>query len=130
MEFEVDEAGYLHCLGSDWPSDPREALLASIQKWRTIAEWHDEHPNTWAEIYPAYGNDANSCALCRLYNLPFETSSFQCVECPVYQATGKKHCGDTPYFEYHEYPGPSSDTAWREVEFLESLLDDSPEDHP
>lgn len=109
-----------------------EAIKKSIRKWESIAE--------------GIGIDrgATNCALCQKYY------TNDCIDCPVYHATGDEWCSNTPYGDWINHQKKEhTDTimqivatfttwifieksivfcptcreiAWKEVEFLRSLL--------
>jgi len=119
MNFIVED-NYLNVEG-DWPETDREAIQASIAKWRAIADWHTEHPEQDALVqnFKSY-----SCALCHLYLI--DGPSEECYQCPVMIATGWEQCKGTPFMDY--YDDPCADNALAEMAFLTELLEDYSED--
>ena len=57
------------------------ALAGSIKKWDRIVR------STEAE-----DNGVSNCPLCELF-----FGNATCYNCPVYEKTGRRNCGDTPY---------------------------------
>jgi hypothetical protein len=66
----------------------REALEASIEKWRKNSE-----ATAWSQV--SVGPD--DCPLCLVYNKSLTESHGTCEGCPVMKKTGKPFCHDTPY---------------------------------
>lgn len=86
------------------------ALRGSIAKWRAIVD--------------GSGRDEgrSNCPLCALF------WQYECRGCPVFQATGKEYCHETPYSTYAtSVPTLRARAAQEEVDFLQSLL---PEEEP
>ena len=96
----------------------KEALEASIIKWRNIAD------GTQVDI------GAQNCDLCKLF------FKYKCVGCPVFLKTAHSDCISTPFYEWkrhfiYEHPLYKGDRrvicetckniALEEVKFLESL---------
>jgi len=105
----------------------RKALEGSIKKWEKIAEGTGSDKAT------------ENCSLCKRFN---SGSFYHCQrndgeKCPVYEATGKKYCINTPYQDWSmsvrkrdktfgTYGAKATDDetvmcAVLEVEFLKSL---------
>lgn len=95
------------------------ALKGSIKKWEDIVAGHG------ADLGPT------NCPLC----IEFYGNEFgkDCSGCPVYEHTGKIHCGGTPYSDFYAGPIPISghspedreeltQQAQAELDFLRSLL--------
>jgi hypothetical protein len=82
--------------------------------------------NKWIKIVRGTGEDhgENNCPLCQMFN----TSSNDCVGCPVFEATGEPFCKDTPYMEWLQFDTDRAktesqiQTARAELAFLQSLL--------
>lgn len=97
MEFEVSfryDNFYLDSVSDGWPSDPKGALEASIQKWETILKWHTTRKEQGKKFRPLYGVGEVTCALCQLY------LDQKCSKCPVSQSTGAMFCKNTPHTAY------------------------------
>jgi len=58
------------------------AIKESVENWDNIAN----------------GKVGKGCSLCNLY------AGNACTGCPIYEKTGKKHCGDTPYNDWDDTP--------------------------
>lgn len=60
------------------------------------------------------------CPLCMMFNNYDTPRECQCVGCPIFADTCKRHCGGTPY----EYIMPHStlDEVQRELDYLKALL--------
>lgn len=96
-------------LTGDLPTDPNDALKASILKWQTIVEWLKLHP------YDAvYCGGVSTCGLCKLY------FTKDCEGCPVKAKTTRPGCCGTPYWTYKA--DPVLRNAQAELDFLKSLL--------
>lgn len=85
------------------------ALKESIQKWERRAA--GDHNGKLG---------VNGCPLCQIHNVSYNVEK-NCLGCPVFERTGKRHCIDTPYYTYAR--GDRTDAnAQAEVDFLKSLL--------
>ena len=96
-------------LATDPVMDERtlEALRGSIRKWEGI-------------VAGKHGDLGGSdCPLCEL----FAHKRDACAGCPVAEATDRRHCDDTPYYEYRDGPAAQrQENAERMLNFLKSLL--------
>ena len=97
-----------------------KALKESIAHWQRLADGVKGE-----QIGPGF------CALCGLFNT--DTSGAfpdpNCSGCPVYEHTGRKYCGVTPYYAaelFAEFDGTDHsnfiEAALEERDFLISLL--------
>lgn len=99
----------------------KEALEASIAKWRVNAVSHPADVKTGVDF----------CPLCDLYY------QHNCRGCPVRERTGALFCQQTPYswaallctYDDKDLYTPAKvaefhEAAWEEVAFLESLRSD------
>ena len=97
----------------------REEMLARLKAGEDPLELSIEK---WQDIVEGKGDDLTieNCALCELHN---HAEDDDCLECPIYQATGQRYCYGTPYQSYCL----SSDKekllkiAKDELEFLKAL---------
>ena len=82
--------------------------------------------NKWIKIVRGTGTDEGheNCPLCLIYKSPKEgVRDLHCKGCPIFQKTGLRWCGGTPYDEY--YGGESDEQlaiAVKELRFLQSLM--------
>lgn len=91
------------------------------QKWEAVEAFLEEHPGLKYE--QVHLNGVITCAFCAAYY----AKGF-CLRCPIYLATGKARCVDTPqsYFEW-DYTEDSPlkcsplKAARAELEFIRSL---------
>ena len=118
-EFYVED-DYVEFNGAS-PKRRQAAIEHSIRKWQFIAKYVKKAQKDNLVVPIA---DGESCALCQLY--AFKTyDEDDCLKCPVYKATGKPHCDDTPYYSYESARSFDYDmarnAALREVKFLKSL---------
>jgi hypothetical protein len=77
----------------------RQAFEKSILKWELIVKGWDTY------------NSIETCGLCDLY---FEHGNDEesCVGCPIFERTGEKYCGGSPYNNYvNEYNVADGDTT-------------------
>jgi hypothetical protein len=93
-----------------------KALKASIRHWERILIGTD------IEIGPKH------CALCRKFRR-YRLPSGGCCKCPVCRRTGFYACNETPYRDFasawvfpHKHNESTIILAWKELEFLRSLL--------
>ena len=63
------------------------ALKKSIEYWEAI------------ERGDKGSRGARGCALCHLFNAPMHRDA-NCIDCPVFQKTGRVYCSGTPYIDY------------------------------
>jgi hypothetical protein len=115
MKFYV-EGKYLTTDGK-FPTDAKEALKASIQKWKFVARKIKENKKAiWV-------SGTRTCALCNLYAKDFSVNG--CSGCPVFLKTKTKSCVGTPVCDYEKYNMETweeyYELAQKEVRFLESL---------
>ena len=98
------------------------ALRESISHWEAMRDdWRSSVPNS------------ENCALCRVYNHR-ENAIFDCLGCPITNATGYRYCVNTPYeaarkLRRHLHSDSTSEqlaqwhkAATAEIEFLKSLV--------
>lgn len=90
-------------------STAKQALVESIAKWEKVVA----------------GNlisSASNCPLCLLYNTISNDETNSCIECPIYNDTGRKWCAGTPYAEYEIATGDEEKAAAkRELQYLIEL---------
>ena len=96
-------------------SETLKALQESIEIWKRRTE---------GEIIP-FGKDY--CPLCQIFNNVSNTlcPEVSCKGCPVFEATGKQYCYDTPYEEIillQETEEDYGEAMKEELYFLQSLL--------
>jgi hypothetical protein len=114
IKYKIDD-GVVVASGK-WPTTKQEAIRESRRKYRFIVKAIDA-----GEEPP--GPLSDSCALCNLY------LAADCKKCPVFEATGQKECGGSPWDWYM-----SSLDDWRmaraaavaEINFLASLDEEAP----
>jgi len=101
-------------------------LEESIKHWERLASGNRA---------PHEDIGSKQCSLCRTYmhSLAFDQS---CLACPVYEHTGRRYCGNTPYqlideirnkmtsLTQHQFLDTEEfkEVAKKELEFLKSLL--------
>lgn len=90
-------------------SETLEALKGSIAKWEAIVEGTGTDKGT------------ENCPLCRLFHQDYTDKGPEtcCDGCPVFEHTGVRSCGGTPYSRYED---DDEETAKEELDFLKSLL--------
>ena len=109
--FFVGAGGELQFVG-ERPTNDREALEISIQKWEYIRDYNVRMTG-----------GASTCGLCMLYRHD------DCEECPVAEYTGKILCRGTPHNIWMDLLAKNqtaklSDIADEEVKFLRQIYDD------
>lgn len=62
----------------------------------------------------------DACPLCNACSECFFDATKNKIRCPVYEATGKRNCERTPYWDWVSNMTPEN--AQKEVDFLKSLL--------
>lgn len=98
-------------------SEAHHALRLSIGKWIHLSQLDDEAARDRVDEPSTI-----TCALCNLYATGISTQyETWCASCPVAHRTGKRGCADTPISKTC-IDAPS---AWKEVQFLKSMLPDS-----
>lgn len=85
--FSITEDGELICTPFLRKEEIDDPLSLSIEKWRTIADYLEEHPGVQVRDGGIF-----TCAMCVVYN-----TNHDCIECPIRKFTGKSGCEGTPY---------------------------------
>lgn len=76
---------------------------------------------------------ASDCALCAKFYPEDCYLGDECKGCPIYEKTGKRFCGGTPYYNAVPVFLNGTDAEWKlasqaMIDFLESLLPDGERD--
>lgn len=99
------------------PKRTLAALKASIKHW-------EEMSKTGLTLQQP---EADQCALCRAFLIAIEDSDKSCQGCPIFEATGIKYCGNTPYEQASRAADDGNEERFKaeakeELSFLQSLL--------
>ena len=102
----------------------KEAYNSSIAHWERLSKCKT------VEEFKAEGIGPDKCGFCLLFLKYYAPSEDNCIGCPIYNATGKKYCHDTPYNDmadkFFDFTNGVSDEAphkeiQEELEFLRNL---------
>jgi len=92
------------------------ALQYSIEKWETIVEYYEQHPDVFI-----HDQGPLTCGLCVLF---FDQDEY-CFGCPIARYTGKNCCDDTPYESYNGEDDDFINDAIDELEFLRMIQEET-----
>jgi len=130
-----DDRGFKVCEPLDWPylacsanyaevlfeGTLLEAVDSSLQKWKVISTWYEEHPEYKGRIEDG-GSD--TCALCSMFSfIENESCKYKGHVCPIRKHTGVSGCRRTPCYVFYSEPADKQGVnfvaaAKGEVDFL------------